>query len=127
MADAAFTDLTGRVIGAAIEVHRELGPGLLESVYEVCLEFELQQLGIPVKRQLPLPVEYKGVRLDAGFRIDLLVDDRLIVELKHVESLTSLHFAQTLTYMRLSRVTVGLLLNFNLEVISKGGIRRVSL
>jgi len=104
--------LTNRVIGLAIEVHRALGPGLLESAYEECLCFELGSHGIPFRRQLPLPVVYKSVRLECGYRIDLLVADTLIVELKTVERILRVHEAQLLTYLRLSGVTTGLILNF---------------
>lgn len=118
-----FDDLSNRVIGCAIEVHRELGPGLLESTYEQCLAYELSQLRIPFKLQVELPVEYKQIRLDCGYRIDLLVDDRLIVELKSVEQLLKIHEAQVLTYMKLTRVGVGLLINFNVDAL-RNGVRR---
>jgi GxxExxY protein len=106
-----------------MEVHRTLGPGLLESVYEQCLAHELSLAGIPFLRQVPLPVEYKGMKLDCGYRLDFLVDGRLVVELKSVEQLSDLHTAQLLTYMRLAHVPVGLLINFNVPVL-KDGIRR---
>ena len=118
-----FDELSNRVLGCAIEVHRELGPGLLESTYEQCLAYELNRSKIPFQLQVGLPVEYKQIRLDCGYRIDLLVDDRLIVEVKSVEQLLKIHEAQILTYMRLSKVTVGLLINFNVPVLKKG-IRR---
>ena len=118
-----FDDLSNTVIGCAIEVHRELGPGLLESAYERCLAYELQQEKIPFKLQVDLPVDYKRMRLDCGYRIDVLVGDRLIVELKSVEQLLKIHEAQILTYMKLSGVGVGLLINFNVDVLRKG-IRR---
>jgi GxxExxY protein len=116
-------DLTKEIIGAAIEVHRELGPGLLESAYEVCLCYELKLRGIDVACQVPLPVQYKGMRLDCGYRIDACVKDRVIVELKSVDEITDLHRAQLLTYLRLSGTKVGLLLNFNVPVLKDGIIR----
>lgn len=118
-----FDELSNRVLGCAIEVHRELGPGLLESTYEQCLAYELNRSKIPFQLQVGLPVEYQQIRLDCGYRIDLLVDDRLIVEVKSVEQLLKIHEAKILTYMRLSKVTVGLLINFNVPVLKKG-IRR---
>ena len=118
-----FDDLSNRVVGCAIDVHRELGPGLLESTYEQCLAYELNRAGIPFKIQPPLPVKYKEIKLDCGYRIDLFVDDRLIVELKSVEQLLKIHEAQILTYMKLVNVRVGLLINFNVEILKKG-IRR---
>ena len=118
-----FDELSNKVIGCAIEVHRELGPGLLESTYEQCLAYELNQAKIPFKLQVELPVEYKGVKLDCGYRIDLLADDRLIVELKSVDQLLKIHEAQVLTYMKLAAVRVGLLINFNVELLRRG-VRR---
>jgi GxxExxY protein len=118
--------LSERVIGAAIEVHRQLGPGLLESTYEACLCFELAQRGIACAQQVPLPVIYKGNRLDCGYRIDLLVEQELIVEVKSVDQLVRIHEAQLLTYLRLSGLKLGLLLNFN-AVLLKHGLRRYAL
>jgi GxxExxY protein len=118
-------DLTKDIIGAAIEVHRELGPGLLESAYEVCLCYELKLRGIEVECQVPLPVAYKGVQLDCGYRIDAKIKDRVIVELKSVEEITDLHRAQLLTYLRLSGIKVGLLLSFNVPVLKDGIVRMV--
>ena len=118
-----FDPLSNKVIGCAIEVHRELGPGLLESAYEQCLAAELSRSGIPFQVQVDLPLNYKGTRLDCGYRIDLLVDRQLIVELKSVEQLLKIHEAQILTYMRLAKVNVGLLMNFNVPVL-KSGIKR---
>jgi GxxExxY protein len=118
-----FDELSNKVLGCAIEVHRELGPGLLESTYEQCLAYELNRAKIPYKLQVDLPIDYKRMRLDCGYRIDLLADDRLIVELKSVEQLLKIHEAQVLTYMKLARVSVGLLINFNVDVLRKG-IRR---
>ena len=118
-----FDELSNKVIGCAIEVHRELGPGLLESTYEQCLAYELNRAGIPFKIQQQLPLDYKEIKLDCGYRIDLFVDNRLIVELKSVEQLLKIHEAQILTYMKLAHVRVGLLVNFNVEILKKG-IRR---
>jgi GxxExxY protein len=118
--------LTDQIIGFAIEVHRHLGPGLLESADEECLCFELSRIGIDFKRQEPLPVVYKSVRLDCGYRIDIVVERRLILELKAIERLMAIHEAQVLTYMRLSGIHTGLLLNFNTPVL-KEGIRRLML
>ena len=109
--------LTESVIGVAIDVHRVLGPGLLESTYEECLCFELAQRHLPFSRQIPLPVVYKSVRLDCGYRLDILVRDKLIVELKTVEHLLPVHEAQLLTYLKLMRLHTGLLLNFNVPVL----------
>ena len=111
---------TAKVIGCAIEVHRALGPGLLESTYQQCLAHELTLNDIPFRLEHPLPVEYKGVRLDCGYRIDVLVDDRLILELKAVEEVKGIHKAQLLTYMKLSRVKTGLLINFNVQRLTDG-------
>jgi GxxExxY protein len=121
-----FDKLSNRVIGCALEVHRYLGPGLLESTYEQCLAHELKMAGIPFKLQCPLPVEYKGIKLDCGYRIDLLIDDSIIVELKSVEKILPIHKAQLLTYMKLSGISIGLLMNFNVEYI-KNGIKRIVL
>ena len=118
--------MTEQVIGAAIEVHRGLGPGLLESAYEACLCYELGQRGLAFQRQVALPVVYKTVQLDCGYRIDLLVQERLIVELKTVEHLLPIHEAQLLTYMKLRGISTGLLLNFNVPLL-KNGIKRLVL
>jgi GxxExxY protein len=117
-------ELTERVIGSAIEVHRALGPGLLESAYEECLCHELHLRGIGFERQVPLPVEYKGVKLDCGYRLDLIVESVLILEIKCVEHVLPVHEAQILTYMRMTRKRVGLILNFNVAVLTRGGIFR---
>ena len=114
---------TGKVIGCAIEVHRVLGPGLLESTYQQCLARELHLNGIAFKLEHPLPVEYKEVRLDCGYRIDILVENRLIIELKAVEEIKGIHKAQLLTYMKLSDLNTGLLINFNVKRL-KDGIQR---
>ena len=118
--------LTDKVIGLAIEVHRGLGPGLLESAYEECLCYELKQNGLEYKRQVPLPVVYKDVTLDCGYRMDTVVADSLVIELKTVERLLPVHDAQLLTYLKLSGHDTGLLLNFNTPVL-KDGIRRMVL
>ena len=116
--------ISRRIIGAAIEVHRHLGPGLLESAYESCLVFELKHLGLRVEEQKPLPVVYKDVRLDCGYRLDLVVEDEIIVEIKAVEKLLPIHEAQLLSYLRLARKRVGLLLNFHVPVL-KNGLKRI--
>jgi len=121
-----INELTGKVIGAAIEVHKALGPGLLESAYEECLSHEFVLKAMRFERQKPLPVEYKGVKLDCGYRLDLVVENRLIVELKACDSLLPIYDAQLLTYLRLSNIKVGLLINFNVPVL-KEGIKRLSL
>jgi len=108
-----FDELSHHVIGCAIEVHQTLGPGLLESTYRQCLSYELSHAGIPFQMELPLPVRYKDVLLDCGYRIDLLVSGDLIVEIKSVETLLPIHQAQILTYMRLAKIPIGLLINFN--------------
>jgi GxxExxY protein len=118
-----FDGLSNRVIGCAIEVHRELGPGLLESAYEQCLAHELKLNGIAFLLQHPLPVNYKGIRLDCGYRLDVLVENELIIELKSVDQIKGLHQAQLLTYMKLAGVRTGLLMNFNVSKL-KDGIKR---
>ena len=118
-----FDELSNRVIGCAIEVHRHLGPGLLESTYEQCLAHELSRNAIAFQLQLAPPVKYKEVQLDCGYRIDLLIEKRLIVELKSVEALKGIHDAQLLTYMKLAEIKLGLLMNFNVTRL-KDGIKR---
>ncbi len=118
-------DLTRDIIGAAIEVHKELGPGLLESAYEECLCHELNARGLKFQRQITLPVTYKGTALDCGYRIDLLIEDSVIVELKSVECILPIHGAQLLTYMKLMHKTVGLLINFNVPLLKQGILRKV--
>ncbi|MBM3391715.1 MAG: GxxExxY protein [Betaproteobacteria bacterium] len=117
--------LSGQVIGAAIEVHRVLGPGLLESAYELALERELLLLGLDIRRQIPVPLQYKGASLGDGFRIDILVNELLLVEIKAVEQLVPLHEAQLLTYLRLTGKRHGLLVNFNVAAL-KNGVKRVT-
>ncbi len=120
-----LNELTGEIISAAIEVHRALGPGLLESAYEECLCRELRSRRIQFQRQVVLPVEFKGLRLDCGYRIDLLVAKVVVVEIKAVESLLPIHEAQLLTYLKLGGWKVGLLINFNVSVLKEGIRRRV--
>jgi GxxExxY protein len=117
-------ELSNKIIGAAIEVHKILGPGLLESAYEECLCRELDLNGINFERQKPLPVNYKGTHLDCGYRLDIIVENCVIVELKCVENLIPIHIAQLLTYLRLTNLKLGLLINFNVAVL-KEGIKRV--
>jgi GxxExxY protein len=112
------------IIGAAFKVHSALGPGLLESTYEVCLEYELIKMGYKVERQKSLPITYDAIKLDAGYRIDLFVEDSVIVELKSVEDILPIHHAQLMTYLKLSEVKLGLLINFNIRDL-KQGIKRI--
>ena len=119
-----WNELTEAVIGAAIEVHRELGPGLLESAYGQAMCRELSLRGIPFECQKPMPLRYKGVALDCGYRLDLLVDGRLVVEIKAIEKLAPIHEAQVLTYLKLGDFHVALLINFNVEVL-RLGIKRI--
>jgi len=116
---------TAAIIGAAIEVHRQLGPGLLESAYEQCLCHELHLRGLLFRCQVDLPVSYKGLQLDCGYKIDVLVNDEVIIELKSVEKILPVHEAQLLTYLKLSGKKVGLLINFNSSLLTQGIIRRV--
>lgn len=117
-------ELSQQIIGAAVEVHRHLGPGLLESAYEGCLAYELAHRGIAFERQKPIPVVYKDVHLDVGFRADLIIDGLVIVELKAIDGLTPVHTAQMMTYLKLTGCRLGLLINFNAALL-KDGIRRV--
>lgn len=118
-------DLTRRIIGSAIEVHRALGPGLLESAYEACLCDELDRDQLRYQRQVDLPVIYKGRRINCGYRIDVLVEDQVVLELKSIEKVMPIHEAQLLTYLRLAERRVGLLINFNVAVLRRGIVRRV--
>jgi GxxExxY protein len=118
--------LTEGIIGAAIAVHRELGPGLLESAYESCLEFELIDRGYRVERQKELPVVYRSIKIDCGYRIDLLVEDMVVIELKAVDALAPIHDAQLISYLKLSGKKVGLLINFNVTQLTKGIRRKVN-
>ena len=115
--------ITEKIIGCAIEVHRHLGPGLLESAYEECLTYELTKAGMKTERQKPVPVMYKEIRMECGYRIDLLVEDTVILELISVESFSPVHEAQLVTYLKLSKKMIGLLINFNVAVL-KNGIKR---
>ena len=116
--------VTRQIIGAAIEVHKAIGPGLLESAYQACLAFEVRQRGLKVEEQVPLPVLYKEVKLDCGYRLDLLVEDSVIVEIKAVEQLCPIHDAQLLSYLRMAHKHVGLLINFHNRVL-KDGLKRI--
>lgn len=118
--------ITEAIIGAAIEVHRNLGPGLLESAYRECLRYELLQRGNEAFQEVPLPLKYKDVLLDCGYRLDLLVNDAVIVEIKSVENLASIHEAQLLSYLKISGGKIGLLLNFNVKMLKHGGINRLA-
>ena len=120
-----LNELTDAIIGAAMEVHRMLGPGLLESTYEMCLCRELSIRGIPFERQVPIPVEYKGVKLDCGYRADIVVDETILIEIKAVDSVLSIHDAQLLSYLKLGGWKIGLLINFNVELLKHGLRRRV--
>ena len=117
-------EISSKIIGAAIEVHKQLGPGLLESTYETCLAYELKQMGLDVKQQQALPLVYKEVKLDAGYRIDLLVENKVIVEIKSVDALADIHTAQLLTYLKLKDLKLGLLINFN-SVRVVDGLKRI--
>jgi GxxExxY protein len=117
--------LTESIIGAAIEVHRELGPGLLETSYEICLRRELSLHGLAFQRQLPIPVMYKGVKLDCGYRADIVVENSVLVDAKAIEALLPIHEAQLLTYLRLGGWKIGLLINFNVQFLKHGIRRRV--
>lgn len=125
MAEYPHSELTQRIIGAAIEVHKALGPGLLESAYEGCLSAELHTIGIAHEWQVSVPVAYKGHLLDIAYRIDLLVEGLVIVELKAVDEVTAVHEAQLLTYMKLAKKSVGLIISFNTDLLNNGIIRRV--
>jgi GxxExxY protein len=116
-------DLTEKIIGAAIEVHRNLGPGLLEPAYEACLAYELEAAGLKVERQKPVPLAYKDIRLDLGYRLDMVIEDQVVLELKAVDEFTDIHEAQILSYLKFSDYEVGLLINFNVRLL-KDGIRR---
>lgn len=121
--DVLDNELTSAIIGCAIEVHKQLGPGLLESAYEACLVYELSQSGYNVERQKPMLLEYKNISLECGYRLDLWVEDKVIVEIKAVENLLPVHDAQLLAYLKLAKCKLGLIVNFN-EKLLKNGIRR---
>jgi len=116
--------ITRRIIGAAIEVHKRLGPGLLESAYATCLAFELRQIGLKIEEQKPLPIVYRDVKLDCGYRLDLVVEDSVVVEIKAVDQFAPIHDAQLLSYLRLSGNRVGLLINFHVRIL-KNGLKRI--
>tara|TARA_R110002050_G_scaffold104052_5_gene213273 strand:- start:39446 stop:39823 length:378 start_codon:yes stop_codon:yes gene_type:complete len=118
-----YNKITENIIGAAIEVHKALGPGLLESAYQECLFYELKSLGYSVKKEIAQPITYKDIKLDHGYRIDLLVENKIVIELKTVEKFTDVHSAQILTYMKLGDYPIGLLLNFHTKLL-KNGIKR---
>ena len=122
----ALNQITQNIIGAALEVHKNLGPGLLESAYEACIAFELIQLGLRVDIQKPIPLIYKRVALDCGYRLDMLVEDKVIVEIKAVEKLLPIHEVQLVSYLKLTGCKVGLLLNFNVKVLTDGIVRKVN-
>ncbi|HRW21899.1 MAG TPA: GxxExxY protein [Bacteroidales bacterium] len=117
-------ELSNKIIGCAIDVHKQLGPGLLESAYQECLYYELKQLGLNVQKEKPMPIIYKDVKLDHGYRIDLLVENKVVIEIKTVEALNDVHFAQVLTYLKLGNYKLGLLLNFQVTTL-KNGIKRI--
>lgn len=117
--------ITKKIIGAAITVHKELGPGLLESAYQKCLAYEMGQLGLNFKIEHPLQLNYKGNQIDAGYRLDFLVEEKVIVEIKSVKKLEQIHKAQLITYLKISGLKIGLLLNFNTILLKRGGIQRV--
>ncbi|HKK46285.1 MAG TPA: GxxExxY protein [Balneolaceae bacterium] len=116
--------ITGEIIHSAIEVHKNLGPGLLESAYQKCLQFELTEQNLVVREELPLPIVYKDIHLDHGYRLDLLVEERVVIEIKTVETFTDVHIAQLLTYLKLGGYKLGLLINFNVTLL-KNGIKRL--
>jgi GxxExxY protein len=124
--DETINKLTEQIIGAAIEVHRELGPGLLESTYEAALAYELTLRGVPFERQAALPIKYKGVLMEIGYRLDLLVGDAVVVELKAVDRVDRIHEAQLITYLKLSGKRAGLLINFNVPLLKDGITRRLN-
>jgi len=117
-------ELSKKIIGCAIEVHKQLGPGLLESAYQECLYYELKQVGLKVQKEKPMPIVYKEVKLDHGYRIDLLIEEKVVVEIKTVDVFNDVHTAQVLTYLRLGKYRLGLLLNFQTTIL-KNGIKRV--
>lgn len=120
-----LNDISYKIIGCAYTVHSELGPGLLESTYETCLEYELLEKELKVERQKPLPVIYKDIKLNAGYRIDLLVENKVVVEIKSCEAIAPIHEAQLLTYLKLADKKLGLLINFNVKDLKQGIMRRV--
>ena len=125
MGKLLYEDLTNKIIKAAIEVHKILGPGLLESAYEECFVYELIKMGLSVKQQLMIPMKYKNIKLKTKYRLDLLIEDKVIIELKSVEKLTPVHEAQLITYLKLTGYRVGFLINFNEKLLTNGIIRRI--
>jgi len=121
-----INQITEKIIGCAIEVHKKLGPGLLESAYEECLSYELRNAGLHIDRQVALPIVYKEIKLELGYRIDILVENSVIIELKAIEAFAPVHEAQILTYMKFANKTIGLLINFNVTLL-KNGIKRYKL
>ncbi len=121
-----LNEISNKIIGAAIQVHRTLGPGLMESTYEACLKYELEKRGLKIQSQVGLPVIYDGIKIDLGYRLDILVDDAVIIELKAVTTITPLHEAQLLSYLKLSGKHLGLLINFNVTLLKDGIKRRVN-
>jgi len=119
----ALNEISGQIVDAAITIHRELGPGLLESVYEVVLAHELKSRGLHVQRQVAVPIEYRGLRFEEGYRLDLLIEKAIVIEIKSVEELSQIHKKQLLTYLRLTKKTLGLLLNFNVDLMKQGIVR----
>ncbi|MCB2194537.1 MAG: GxxExxY protein [Bacteroidetes bacterium] len=117
-------EIAHKIVGAAIEVHKSLGPGLLESAYQECLAYKLNQLGLKIQKEKPMPLVFEEVKLECGYRIDILVENKVVIEIKSVESLNDVHLAQTLTYMKLGNYKLGLLINFNVTLL-KHGIKRV--
>ena len=121
-----YKELTGKIVDCAFSVHKSLGPGLLESAYEECLQYELDECGLSALKQIPMPLVYKNKKLDIGYRIDLIVEKKVIIEVKAVEALNPVHLAQLMTYLKLSGCRIGLLINFNVQFL-KDGIRRIIL
>jgi GxxExxY protein len=119
-------ELSKKIIGSAIEIHKALGPGLLESAYKECLYYRLIKEGLLVEKEKPMPLIYDGIRLDCGYRIDLLVENKVVIEIKSVEALNEVHLAQTLTYIKLAKYKLGLLINFNVSYLSQGIKRLVN-
>jgi GxxExxY protein len=120
-----INEISGEIVDSALRIHSELGPGLLESVYEVLLAYELKERGLAVERQVPIPIQYRGIRFEEGYRLDLLVEDLVVVEIKSVEEVVAVHKKQLLTYLRLTKRPLGLLLNFNVDLM-KNGITRIA-
>jgi len=118
--------ISNKIIGVAIELHKVLGPGLLESVYEKTFSYELQNAGLKIRNQVPVPLVYKGIHMEAGFKLDILVEEKVIIELKAVEALAPVHYSQLLTYLRITKLKLGLLINFNVHMMKEGIHRLVN-